>query len=208
MNTIFFWNFLRIILIASFGAIISSQIFKFILNGVIEKKVNLKTLTADADFPSSHTAFTTAFSVISIIVITESVEKNNTENLVLAIGSVLVSFLIVNISVIIRDALGVRRITGQNSLYLKETLSILSENKIEKAIQARFKEIGETICIKSGHLPHEVIGGAFLGVLVAMIVATKEIFLDYTSYYLLIVAAVLYVIIMIFWVSRKSKKKQ
>lgn len=206
MQNIFMFCF-RLLLGTSISGVIYSQLLKTLLKVIVTKKFNLRMLTADADFPSSHTAFVSSYSLISFFSLKNVIKTEKVEQIVATMAAILIVFIIVFCFITIRDALGVRRMTGQNASNLKETLTLLSkENIVNSAIQERFSKIAEEISVKSGHLPHEVVGGGFVGALIATTSANKFIYKNEKVYIFLIIGIIVYTIFMCFWVKRSTKQ--
>lgn len=170
-----------------------SQVLKTIFNIVIHKrKFKVKNLTADGNYPSSHTAFITSITIMAWInTIFKIIGKDNSEMWLWS-----TAFITVVWSVVVRDALGVRY-----------TVQKLCESVMEIVKDTEQAEsVKEKLDIKSGHRPHEVIAGAFWGALVAAF--TSCIYYGWFKYLSLVVVGILLYLCVSFWsLSRKYKVK-
>lgn len=156
---------------------LGTQLLKKFFRAITIRKISFKNLTQDGGFPSSHTAFSISWTVIAIFNAIYLYSINSSEEIVL-IASVIAIIAIGNMSIVIRDALGVRRIVqilcdavkkaAQTNSELFENLDLKDvDNETTTKIQSNFEDIARTMNIRSGHLPHEVIGGACWGILVS-----------------------------------------
>ena len=145
----FFEFFSNFYLLSAFSAWATAQIIKFILTLIIDKKVEPRKLIANGGMPSSHTATVCALSV--------------------AIGSVhgmdsaIFAISLVFSIIVIADALGVRRATGENAKVINQITRDLFENENKKYCEKDLKEL-------VGHKPLEVMVGAILGILVPIVI--------------------------------------
>lgn len=132
-----------------------SQILKLIFNIVLNKqKFKIYNLVSDGNYPSSHTAFVTSITAVSWLnTFVKYMQSNNIELWIWISVSLTMLWLIV-----VRDALGVR--------YTVQKLCECVIEIVENTSQA--EEIKKKLDIKSGHRPYEVIGGAILGLLIAI----------------------------------------
>ncbi len=144
-----------------FSAIISwfcAQVIKTIINIFITKKFNAERLLGAGGMPSSHSAF-----VCSATVATFRMS---------GISSPEFAIILIVALIVLYDAMGVRHAAG---LHAKEI------NRINKAFNEHVNS-DENIIIKNkskelkeflGHTPYEVLGGALLGILIALMVPMK-----------------------------------
>ena len=170
------------------GSIIS-QILKLFFNAVINKqKFNVRKLTTDGGYPSSHTSFATSITAIfwyNTICKWVTGLSFETE---LWITSALTVFWLITV----RDALGVRYTVQK----LCECVTLIAENnEYAEAIERKLK-------IKSGHRPYQVIAGAILGLIIASF--TSCIYYEWYKYiFLPVVIFVIYVLVSLVVVKRK-----
>ena len=176
------------IALTALATCVLSQTLKLLFNTMVNKtKFSLRKITSDGNYPSSHTGFVTSVTAISWIYTV------NSENASISVWcSMAFTALAV---VIIRDALGVRYTVQK----LCETVTKLAEGSEHE------EEIRKEMDIKSGHKPYEVMGGAILGIIVAGFTSC----IYYKLYKLLpiaIVAFVLYVVVSILVLKKKTKE--
>lgn len=123
-----------------------SQLIKVFRGWMKEKRFNFRWLFDTGGMPSSHSATVASLAAVA--------------GLYFGFGSI--AFLIALIFSIITmfDAAGVRRNVGRQAAILNKMLDDVSENR--PVPETRLKEL-------LGHTPVEVFAGAFLGVLIAVI---------------------------------------
>lgn len=129
-----------------FLAVFISQIIKILVEGIINKKINIYRLIDGAGgMPSSHSAFVS--SLTTIIGICNGFD------------SIYFSICLIFSSVVLYDAMGVRYETGKQA----EIINLLIKSN------KSFEE--KTIILKEkvGHKPIEVLCGCLLGIIVATI---------------------------------------
>ena len=111
-----------------------------------EKFIDLKRITTSGGMPSSHTSFVTSLS--TVIGIIDGFDSTN------------FAISVVFALIVMYDATGVRRAVGKQAAILNQMREQIQHGKIIK-----HEELKELI----GHTPFEVLGGAVLGILVALI---------------------------------------
>lgn len=123
---------------------LSAQLIKFATHA-IKGNIDFKRLYVSGGMPSAHTALITSL-IVTIGIL------DGTNNAIFGLAFVIGS-------IVIYDALGVRRSTGEQALFLVEVGKALDldKNKYLKLQHAK------------GHTPLEVVGGAVLGTLLALI---------------------------------------
>ena len=165
---------------------------KLLFNTIVNKaKFNLSKITTDGNYPSSHTGFVTSVTAISWVHTIRQLLISEDATISVWCSMAFTALAVV----IIRDALGVRYTVQK----LCETVTKLAEDS------KHAEEIRKELDIKSGHKPHEVVGGAILG----LIVATFTSSIYYGVYKLLpvaIIAFVLFIVISIIMLKKKSKE--
>lgn len=136
-------------LICSFAGFATAQLVKFILTFVFMKKIDFRKFFENGGMPSSHTA--------TVCALTISLGKvYGTKDPVFAISVILMMVVII-------DAMGVRRATGENAKVLNKIAHDLFE---EKTTQYLAKDLKEYI----GHKPFEVLVGAVIGVIIPFLI--------------------------------------
>ena len=121
-----------------------AQFFKIFTN--TEKKVDISRIVTSGGMPSSHSSFVTSLATVV------GVENgfNSSDFAVVAVFALIIMY----------DASGVRRAVGKQAAILNQIVEDLHRGKhIE---QNRLKEL-------IGHTPKEVIMGAILGVITALV---------------------------------------
>lgn len=128
---------------------LAAQLIKTLIHLLVEKKLDARRLVGMGGMPSSHTAF--VFSLCLMIGLQEG------------FASPLFAISFALASVVIYDAMGVRRETGRQSAVLNRIIrEVLIEGK--PITEDKLKEL-------VGHSPLEVLGGLILAVIVVMIMA-------------------------------------
>ena len=140
----------------------TAQVLKTILNFVVTKKFRAERLVGAGGMPSSHTAL-----VCSMTVAVSKLTGMNSPEFAIA-------FIIA--AVVMYDAMGVRRAAGEQAKVLnkivfqwgdvvkKDSPEKESSKKANSSEELAKKELKEFL----GHTPLEVLGGALLGILIAM----------------------------------------
>ena len=134
------------VLICSISAWFIAQVLKIIITRVQTKKFDFSKMVASGGMPSSHSAI--VMSLSTAIGLTEGFDT-------IAYAMSLVFALVV-----MYDASGVRRAAGKQAKVLNKIVKHF-ENK-DWHIEGELKEL-------IGHTPVEVLAGAALGILVAML---------------------------------------
>ena len=123
------------------------QLFKFLYDIVKEKKVNFKRLMQAGGMPSSHSAV--------VVALTTMIAKAEGLTSPLFGVSLIFSF------VVMYDAAGVRRAAGKQAKLL---------NKIVETPGLSGVEVSERLVEVLGHTPVQVFVGAFIGLIVGIII--------------------------------------
>ena len=126
------------------GAIIA-QLIKFVTLLIRERRIDVRTLVTTGGMPSSHTAL--------VVGLATSV------GLLEGFNSVIFDVSLVLAMVVMYDAAGVRRAAGKQARIINQIIFDLQHSLSFK--ESRLKEL-------LGHTPLEVVGGAILGILVAV----------------------------------------
>ena len=160
-----------------------SQLLKLVFNILLnEQKFKLSNIFADGNYPSSHTAFVTSITAVSWFnTIVRGLAQDNVEIWIWVSASITMLWFIV-----VRDALGVRYTVQK----LCECVSEIVDNT------SKAEDIKKKLNIKSGHRPHEVIAGAFLGLIVASF--TSCIYYGWYSYIVIPIGILILYIILSF----------
>lgn len=134
-------------LIVPFAVWFFIQLFKLIYDLVTTKKFNFKRILGAGGMPSSHSAVVT--SLATMIGLNQGIDSP-----IFAI-SVIFAF------VVMYDASGVRRAAGKQAKILNEIVQTPGLSGIE---------VTEKLQEALGHTPTQVIVGAFIGIVVGLIV--------------------------------------
>lgn len=130
------------ILITAFISWLTAQILKVMINIFSYGKLDLTRLVGSGGMPSSHTALVMALSI--------SVGRN------IGWDSAYFAITAVFAGIVMHDAAGVRRATGQQAEVLNKIIMRLYRG--EKIQPDKLKEL-------IGHTPIEVLAGAIIGLL-------------------------------------------
>lgn len=125
----------------------SIQIFKFLTDLVLYKEVNLKRLMGAGGMPSSHSAVVCSLATV--------VGKQQ------GIDSEMFAISVILALVVMYDAAGVRRAAGKQAKIL---------NKIIQTPGLTTVEVSERLVEALGHTPIQVFVGAFIGIIVGILV--------------------------------------
>ena len=133
------------LLINAMAAWAAAQIIKTILYAATNKTLDWERLFGDGGMPSGHSATVTALAI--------------TAGLEYGLGSAYFALAATLAIIVMHDAMGVRLEAGKHAKALNELLELLSSD-LETDI--KLKEL-------LGHTPMQVIVGAMLGLIVALI---------------------------------------
>lgn len=139
---------------------LAAQIIKTSINLIITKKFNPERLFGAGGMPSSHSALVCAATVA----ICRKCGEGSTEFAIMFLVALIVMY----------DAMGVRRAAGlhaheinrMNKIFAIKGMNVIDDDiKSDKKVKKK-KELKEYL----GHTPFEVLGGALLGIIAAMII--------------------------------------
>lgn len=130
-----------------------AQIIKTIIDFLINGKLNAERLVGSGGMPSCHSATVCSLCTISLLIY----GAGSFEFAVTAMLAIIVMY----------DARGVRRETGTQAVVINEIMEYLSNPLDDRYKDPEFsqKQLKEFI----GHTPFQVVCGAILGVIVALI---------------------------------------
>ena len=141
----------RIFLVAASGWIVA-QILKTIIHMFVTKKFEAERLVGGGGMPSSHSATVCSFATACCIEYGAS-SFEFAVSLILAI-------------IVMYDAMGVRRETGIQARVLNEIIHFFADmGQSELSTDDKLKEF-------VGHTPLQVLAGALLGIIIALIVCS------------------------------------
>lgn len=145
------------ILVVAAGSWFCAQVIKVLLNLFVKKKFVAERLIGSGGMPSSHSA-----AVCSMTIGIARLE---------GVGTPLFALSFMLAAIVMYDAMGVRRAAGEqakviNKMVLNTIDKEETDNENSDGKKDTFKELKEYL----GHTPLEVLGGALLGIIIAMIV--------------------------------------
>jgi len=135
------------VLVCSMLGWLCASVAKVVILLIRERRLDLRKLFASGGMPSSHSATVSSLAA--------AVAKKD------GIGSTAFAISFMFAFIVMYDAAGVRRAAGEQAKILNQLVSNFSENK-PMYLKKNLKEI-------IGHTPLEVIVGALLGVLIALL---------------------------------------
>ena len=122
------------------------QLFKFLYDIIVEKKVNFKRLLGAGGMPSSHTAVAVALATL--------IGKD------FGVDTPLFAIALIFSFVVMYDAAGIRRAAGKQARLL---------NKIVETPGLTGLQVSEKLVEVLGHTPMQVVVGAIIGVIVGLV---------------------------------------
>ena len=139
----------------------TAQVMKTIINYFVTKRLNLERLVGAGGMPSCHSAM-----VAGLVISMSKVAGPSSPEFAL-------SFVLA--SIVMYDAMGVRRAAGEQAKVLNKLVSNIkiSEETLDEQYEHEdedYSESSKQLKEFLGHTPLEVLAGALLGILVAMIV--------------------------------------
>ncbi len=141
-------NHALIVAVASWAI---SQILKFFTNLAVSREFDWRRITSDGGMPSAHSA-----TVTSLAIMVGYIEK---------VGSAAFALAMIFAIVVMRDAVGVRREAGKQAKSIKDIADAINGTFVGKDKEIRT----ENLKLLVGHTPLQVVFGAFLGALVAIL---------------------------------------
>lgn len=142
----FFGIFQNKILVTCFVSYFTAQLLKILIAVVKERRLDFRLMFASGGMPSSHSS-----TVMTLFVMT---------GLSTGWTSELTAVTLVLAVIIMYDATGVRRAAGEQAKVL---------NEIVEMVEHRRMVTGEKLKELLGHTPLQVVAGAALGVVIALI---------------------------------------
>lgn len=131
-----------------------AQVLKTIIDCALNKSFNAERLTGSGGMPSSHSATVCALTTSAA--------------LCYGLGSFEFAVSFVVAMVVMYDAVGVRRETGKQAKLLNW---MMTENPFKLKLNELNAEIvQETLKEYVGHTPLQVVAGAILGIIIALLV--------------------------------------
>lgn len=135
-------NYVLVVAVVSW---FTAQLLKTIINGVVTKEIKFERMIGAGGMPSAHSA--------SVCGLTMAIAR------IRSVSSVEFAIAFLFAIIVMYDATGVRRAAGKNSkainLIMKENDTIKEKPILKESL---------------GHTPLEVIAGALLGIIIAIII--------------------------------------
>ncbi len=133
-------------LTTGFLALFLAQVIKFFSTWIGKRTIDFRSLVTTGGMPSSHTALVVALTT--------------TVGLIEGFSSTMFDVSLVFASIVMYDAAGVRQAAGRQARVLNQIVADL-----QGSLEVKPERLKELL----GHTPMEVIGGAILGVGVALL---------------------------------------
>ena len=148
LETIYSWNY---VLMVSLTGWLVAQVLKTLVDFVIMKEINWERMVGDGGMPSAHSATVTSLAVAM--------------GRYCGIDSPLFALSAIFAIIVMHDAMGVRRETGEQAKVLNKMLEewmdiLAGQNKNSPLMD--MKQLKEMV----GHTPLQVVFGAILGVII------------------------------------------
>jgi acid phosphatase family membrane protein YuiD len=130
---------------------LTAQVLKAIINILVTKKFSLSRLVGDGGMPSGHSATVVSLACMCAFVC--------------GFGSVEFAISAILAIIVMHDAMGVRLEAGKQAMSIISIIAVLDEYICEKDKQVKTEKLKVLI----GHTPLQVVAGAILGFIVAMV---------------------------------------
>ena len=151
LQRLFFGNYILSVALLSW---LAAQICKTIINYILSGKFEAERMWGAGGMPSAHSALVCSMFMAAA-------KSQGVNSPIFAIAFILAA-------IVMYDAMGVRRETGEPAKVINGMISAwLSEGEDAPAYLA---QCGRKQKEKVGHTPFEVLSGALLGILIAVIV--------------------------------------
>lgn len=151
MGTTMYDMFSNYVLNSAILSWILAQVAKTIINLIKTKEFNVERLVGAGGMPSAHSASVCAM----VIALARSA----------GIASPVFAVAFMLAAIVMYDAMGVRRAAGEQAKILNLMVKKDKEKKLTEYMPEKKGELKEFL----GHTPLQVLGGALLGILVAML---------------------------------------
>ena len=132
---------------------LAAQICKTIIDFIMAGKLNFERLFGAGGMPSAHSALVCSMTIATV-------RK-------FGVSSPFFAFSFVLAAIVMYDAMGVRRAAGEQAKVLNRLVDDWMDEDDEGF--NRLRERGKRLKEKVGHTPFEVLSGALLGILIAMV---------------------------------------
>ena len=149
------WSFLACNYILSVPLLswLAAQICKTIIDLILSGKLDLERMFGAGGMPSAHSALVCSMTIATA-------RK-------LGVSSPFFAFAFILAAIVMYDAMGVRRAAGEQAKVLNRIVDDWMNEEDDE--ENPLRENGKRLKEKVGHTPFEVLSGALLGILMAMI---------------------------------------
>ena len=136
-------------LLVPIAAWLIAQIIKIIINALVNKELRLERLWGDGGMPSGHSATVCSLAVMC--------------GFTYGFGSGVFAIAAILATIVMNDAVGVRREAGKQAVTLKQLADLVNGAIADPDEQVRTEKLKELV----GHTPLQMVFGALLGIFVA-----------------------------------------
>ncbi len=149
------WSFLacNYILYVPLLSWLAAQICKTIIDLILSGKLDLERMFGAGGMPSAHSALVCSMTIATA-------RK-------FGVSSPFFAFAFILAAIVMYDAMGVRRAAGEQAKVLNRIVDDWMNEEDDE--ENPLRENGKRLKEKVGHTPFEVLSGALLGILMAMI---------------------------------------
>ena len=137
-------------LLVPIAAWLIAQIIKIIINALVNKELRLERLWGDGGMPSGHSATVCSLAVMC--------------GFTYGFGSGVFAIAVILATIVMNDAVGVRREAGKQAVTLKQLADLVNGAIADPDEQVRTEKLKELV----GHTPLQMVFGALLGILVSL----------------------------------------
>lgn len=149
IKEVYSWNYLLAVAITAwFGA----QALKTIINYILMGKFQLERMWGAGGMPSAHSATACSLAVAA--------------GRLAGTSSPIFALAVILASIVMYDAMGVRREAGEQAKILNQLLTDWLDEESKHAPILADKKLKEMV----GHTPFEVLGGAVLGICIGFLI--------------------------------------
>ena len=127
-----------------------AQVLKTVIHTIVTKKFEPERLTGSGGMPSSHSSTVCAMAAVS--------------GQIYGLGSFEFAVTVILAIIVMHDAMGVRLETGKQAKLINEIVETFKTMNGKTLAEERLKEF-------VGHTPLQVLTGALLGIIIALLLA-------------------------------------
>ena len=149
IKEIYCWNYL---LSVSLTAWLIAQVLKTIINFILMGKFRVERMWGSGGMPSAHSA-----TVCALVI--SAGRSQGTHSEIFALAAIMAV-------IVMYDAMGVRRETGEQAKILNQLLTAWLDEEAKRTPILGDKKLKEMV----GHTPFEVFGGAAVGIATCLLI--------------------------------------